>query len=206
MDEKPLKQELSEQYPEHHMMFDAPEYSDKKLTDRQRDTMEKIDKFVDKVVKESRLVFHAALDEQPVLSPPFREELVRHLVVNQLDMPSFKLRFGDDAQKMLREVGLDGRINQVAGESGVLLIQLPKPLAQFWRKGKGQFKFNKDDPESVDLGEDIIPWGTIYQKVLPVVWEARDKSPEETGLYFQRINKVAEHDPEQYYYVWLLDG
>lgn len=39
---------------------------------------------------------------------------------------------------------------------------------------------------------------------MPVIWEMRGYYEDEKGLSFDRLNGVGEHDPEKFYYVWLM--
>jgi hypothetical protein len=139
------------------------------------------------------------LDTLPVSNEHQREKIIKYIKEKRLDYPTFKLRFGREADKMLETVGLEPRFGQEP-RKGVLLFQLPKPLAKFWRKGSE----DKDD-KGMDMQGTVIEWGKIYRSVTPVIWRTLDEYYESEGLDLDRINAVGEHDPNRYYYVWLLD-
>ena len=49
-------------------------------------------------------------------------------------------------------------------------------------------------------------WGIFYETLMPVVWDAVGKEECEGSLNFYRINDVGVHDPDRYYYLWIVTG
>jgi len=82
----------------------------------------------------------------------------------------------------------------------LLVFQLPKPLAQFWWKGGADSWGNLAE----DINDTAIEWGHFYRELMPVVWETQGRHENESGLYFQRVNDIGEHDPKKYYYIWEI--
>ncbi|MBM4402644.1 MAG: hypothetical protein FJ044_05360 [Candidatus Cloacimonetes bacterium] len=123
---------------------------------------------------------------------------IREFLQNHgMEYPDFVFRFGREAEDLLNSVGLDFTVNKpIPKDKGVLLFQLPKPLAKFWEKSS----YRKE------IGGTAIEWGKFYDQLMPAVWEVRDRFEwEDNKLFFERLNESGEHDPDEYYYVWLVE-
>lgn len=83
----------------------------------------------------------------------------------------------------------------------VLTFQLPKPLAAYWEKGKGDW-----GEAGIEIDNSVIPWGTIYRNVLPIVWEELRDLENSTLINFQRSYSIGTHDKFKYYYVWEISN
>ena len=97
----------------------------------------------------------------------------------------------------MEEYGLDIETN---GQNLLLVFQLPKPLSQFWWKGGA----DSWGDLSEDVQDTVIEWGHFYRELMPIVWEEQGRHENESGLDFQRVNGVGEHDPKKYYYIWEM--
>lgn len=140
------------------------------------------------------------------MRPEIREFLMQH----GLTFPEYKFRFGEEGRKMLDELGIGEDVCALHGAEGVLIFQLPKPLAEYWWKSSARLdssslheRDNYRKPE--DYGGMVIEWGKIYSNVMPAVWEVVDRYNSEGDIRFDRINDVGQHDPKEYYYVWVVE-
>jgi len=182
-------------------IFDEP--TREGLTDYQLSVTEVVNSYCASAAYEVMTRFWKEFDALVQYRDGGGEKIREYLREKGLDCPKFKLRFGESAKEMLRTLDLKKDwLSDSEIERGVLLFQLPKPLAQYWRKGIGEW-----GEGGVDVSDQppVIPWGTIYRGVMQSLWDMETYWKEDKGLVLDRINRVGEHDSAQYYYVWLLD-
>jgi hypothetical protein len=130
-----------------------------------------------------------------LLEEPGGEKLLGFVQEKGLDTPSFTLRFGDESVKLLEELGLSDAIDSKSASHGVLVFQLPRPLAKFWNKG------GKDDDEEY---KDLVKRGKIYRSVSKLTNYLVEEYAKDDILHLGRVNPVAKHDSDKYYYVWSV--
>ena len=53
------------------------------------------------------------------------------------------------------------------------------------------------------LGDMVIGWGSIYDRVISTFQNAVGEYAGKSPVDFERINEAGEHDPDEYYYVYL---
>ena len=127
------------------------------------------------------------------------QKIIDYLLEKKFDLPNFTITHGVRAEETLKEIGLDGKIEE---KNLLILFQLPKPLSFFWWKG------GADSWGS--LAEDIkgssTEWGHFYRELMLVVWEMQGYYENEKGLCFNRLNEIGEHDPLKFYYVWEISA
>jgi hypothetical protein len=118
-------------------------------------------------------------------------------IEKELDLPKITITNGKKAQEMLEELGFEDRISP---ENIILVFQLPKPIANFWWKGKSRLNTSWEK----ETNGIVLEWGKIYRGLIPTVWELINKYEEEGNLEFWRINEIGEHSADEYYYIWEI--
>lgn len=156
-----------------------------------------------------------------------------------LTYPSFELLVGDSAEEFAEETGLEANFAVEALEegAGLLVFQLPPPIAQYWWKYSRMLEVPKElrAPARVDadfrydieedyramqerlrslgislagteegLGSSAIEWGFVYTEVMHAFYEKFDDLVDEVPVVMERINHCGQHDPDAYYYCWLV--
>ena len=108
----------------------------------------------------------------------------------------------------------------------IYVFNLPKPLAEYWHKGKID-----SSQQGVEAEGAPNEWGKLYREKLPTVWFIKDytegkryradiekdypallphaesldslqRDLRKVGGAHYRVNKLKQHDPKAYYYVW----
>jgi hypothetical protein len=135
------------------------------------------------------------------------DKIIDFLKEKELDLPKFALHSSMVAEELLdNDLGLEdynGCIDyEIKNREGKIIIvfNLPKPLAQFWWKG-GTESWGS---AGADIEASGIEWGDFYRELMPTVWETQGLYANEKGLNFERINFVADHKPDKYYYIWQV--
>ncbi len=159
--------------------------------------LEKIRTFCHEVSQEYKEEFLSLLEryekERHLISP----KIMDYLLKKRFDLPQFIISHGERANELLSDFGFEAKID----DSNLLLVfQLPKPLAQFWWKGD----IGSQGEMSEKIDNAAIEWGRFYRELMPIIWEAQGRHENENDLDFYRINKLGEHDPKKYYYVWEI--
>ncbi len=128
------------------------------------------------------------------------DRTLTYLEESGLTDPNFKFRLGAEADILLGELGLGTGKPEISSDNGVLVFNLPKPLAKFWWKSDslpGLASHRKP------LGS-VIEWGGIYYDLMPIVWNITEEFELGNHLIFDRINGLGQHVPDSYYYVWKV--
>lgn len=171
--------------------------SEEELTIEMKRCLEKTRTFCNELSEDFKQTFLSLLDQYRKERRQISQKIVDYLLEKNFVLPNFTIANKEQAQALLEEYGLSGEVNE---QNLLLVFQLPKPLAQFWWKG-GADSWG-------DLAEDIndtaIEWGHFYRELMPVVWEEQGRHENESGLDFQRVNGVGEHNPKKYYYIWKM--
>ena len=141
--------------------------------------------YVDSVIDDlGKLYIH---NKAPgVLTPSFFKKIYEKGIL----APAFDIYGKTTGDAFLSSLGIDWGIDK---NDILLVFNLPKPLAIFWRKGK-----------EVEPAKGMIQWGDIYWRNMPVIWEYVGDPPQ--GLSLQRINENGQHDANKYYYLWEVSG
>lgn len=153
--------------------------------------------FCSELSEEFRQTFLSLLERYRNERRQISQKIVDYLLEKNFDLPNFTIAHGEKVQELLEEYGLDIKTN---GQNLLLVFQLPKPLSQFWWKGGA----GSWGDHSVDMQDKVIEWGHFYRELMPIVWEEQGRHENESGLDFNRINRVGEHNPKKYYYIWEM--
>ncbi len=174
------------------------ELSDEKVLDaKMKRSLFKIRKFCKELTKEFRDTFLMLLDQYRYERRYISQRIIDYLLEKEFILPKFKIAYGRKIPELMKYINLKYEHHS----SDILLVfQLPKPLAQFWWKG-GAYSWGS---LAEDMEDIVIEWGHFYRELMPVVWELQGFYENEVGLYFCRVNRVGEHDPKKYYYVWIV--
>ena len=112
--------------------------------------------------------------------------------------PEFTITTGISTAEELNNLGFEDQIEGISADSIVVNFQLPKPLAHFWRKGKGTWGSG-----GKDMAGKTIPWGIFYRHLVQkIIWKKKEEQNEEGHLELRKINENMQHDPEKYYYLF----
>lgn len=191
--------------------LDAPTYED-----CQNAEQKKLWLAVNEYVKEASQTFHDrlvdVLVEYQYGSGEISDKILIYLERQRLIYPNFTFRFGKQGKELLKNIGLADRAEGINPDQGVLIFQLPKPLKEFWWKSTERvaehLRRGGKTPGLQDarpLEDTVIEWGKIYDQVMPAVWGVRDQYEAEGKLFYERLNQAGEHDPDEYYYVWIAE-
>ena len=159
--------------------------------------LEKTRTFCSELSEEFKQTFLSLLEQYRNERRQISQKIVDYLLEKKFDLPNFTIAYGEKVQELLEEYGLDIETN---GQNLLLVFQLPKPLSQFWWKGGA----DSWGDLSEDVQDTVIEWGHFYRELMLVVWEEQGRHENESGLDFQRVNGVCEHDPKKYYYIWEI--
>lgn len=159
--------------------------------------LDKTRMFCSELSEEFRQTFLSLLEQYRNERRQVSQKIVDYLLEKNFDLPNFTIAHGEKVQELLEEYDLDTKIN---GQNLLLVFQLPKPLSQFWWKGGA----DSWGDMSEDVQDSVIEWGHFYRELMPVVWEEQGRHENESGLDFNRVNGVGEHDPKKYYYIWEM--
>lgn len=192
--------------------LDAPTYED-----CQNDEQAKLWLAVNEYVKEASQTFHDrlvdVLIEYQYGSGMISDKILIYLEKQKLIYPNFTFRFGKQGEELLKNIGLADRAERINPDQGVLVFQLPKPLKEFWWKSTERVAEGRRRDYVIEKIKDVRPlddtaieWGKIYDRIMPTVWEVRDRYEAEGKLFYERINWAGEHDPDEYYYVWVTEA
>lgn len=127
--------------------------------------------------------------------------IIKYLKEKGLDMPKFQILAGESAVNLLDDVEYDPNI--ISYESVLVNFQLPKPLAYYWWKDKEKAVL-ETDKTLYKATPTTIEWGAFYEKLMPVVHDLLESNYLDDKVYFRRVNALGHHDPEKFYYLWVL--
>ena len=170
---------------------------EKKLSAELKVCLNRTREFCSELSENFRLRFLSLLEKYRNERRPISQKIVDYLLEKNFNLPQFAIAHDAKATEMLLDFGLHPEI----GDQKLLLsFQLPKPLAQFWRKGGA----NSWGYGSKDMEDRVIEWGHFYRELMGEVWHMQGYYENEKGLDFYRLNDVGEHDPKKFYYVWEM--
>ncbi len=144
-----------------------------------------------------RQTFLTSLEQHRNGRSKISPKVIDYLLDKSFDLPDLTIAHGKGAEGLLKEFNLN---NKIGDQYLLLVFQLPKPLAQFWWKGR----LGSCEDSSEDVHGSVIEWGYFYRELMPIVWREQGYYEDEYDLGFSRINKLGEHDPKKYYYVWKM--
>lgn len=166
--------------------------------------------FVTDMAKRYEKAFLSMLREYQEQNPQMSDKIIDFLQLHGLTLPSFKIYDPDNAKAALSNmhhaynqlIGLDPEVdgrnsdnqlhfacNSIDPNSLLLVINIPKPLAQFWWK-----TWMAKEPKTNE-------WGVLYESLMPVIWNSVDESYK-FGIDLCRINAVGVHHPQHFYYIF----
>jgi hypothetical protein len=164
-------------------------FDEKMLRKESADALEEWRREAEDCLENWKKAFGELADEDSKISPEIRS----YLENVKMDLPTFDVYTGDDANYQLYNIGFPHE--SIRPGNFLVVFNLPKPLSHYWWKGEA----GKHIPPEKRSKGMVIEWGKLYQGLMPVLWKSRDKL---SGLH--RINKGGEHDPRHYYYLWEL--
>lgn len=185
-------QELLKQKPMDRVVFSPGE-----LDERQTYLVPKLECFIAKAEKEIAASFENLIENYEKVIGEMPKEILEYLKEKNLMFPKFSLLVGNRAQKFLDSVDYN-----VDVEGKILMIfNLPKPLAKFWWKGDVEGSTAGVNSEVDGAG---IEWGYFYHNIMPTVWENVGFLECESDVYIERLNGIGDHDPDSFYYIWMV--
>lgn len=146
-------------------------------------------------------------DQSKVVDPDGRVK--DFLIKHKMTKPWFMVMDKEGAKSFLKEFYLSPIERGTDVDSSfIVLFNLPKPLEQWWKKGKGSWGGEYDDIHGM-----AIEWGRYYRESMLVVWDELDVEDEngqslkgvDWDFFVNRLNAVADHVPGWYYYVWQFN-
>lgn len=167
------------------------------LSPELKSCLDKTKIFCNELAEEFKQKFLSLLDQYGNERRQISPKIVEYLLEKKFDIPNFNIAYGSRAKELLEEYGFSDEIND---QSLLLVFQLPKPLAQYWWKGGTESWGSMAE----DVEGAAIEWGHFYRELMPIIWEAQGRHENESGLAFNRINNVGEHNPKKYYYIWKI--
>ncbi len=127
-------------------------------------------------------------------SGTFSEEEIRDITRQEKDMLSIEIYDSHDlAQSRLRDFGYSKAAEQILPDETLLVIHLSEPMREKFPEEPG-----------LDLSHQQKVWKEIYEQTIPQLWRLRDTFADQFGVHIERINPVATHDPNNYYYLWVV--
>jgi hypothetical protein len=167
------------------------------LSNEQKVLLEKIRTFCVKTSGDFKEQFWYLLQKYREEKQKISQRIIDYLESKSFDLPQFIITHGKRAQDLLRELGF--KDYTVSPRSLLVILQLPKPLSQFWWKGGvGSWGDKAQDVTGV------IEWGHFYRELMPIIWSNIDYYEEHEGVKIDRINPKAKHEPKKYYYIWQI--
>ncbi len=186
-------------FDEEPMKYNIKEYGidESKLTEEQKEILEKIRHFARETSKVYRRVMRLLMQAYKHKNPNFTDKLISRIMEKGYDLPDFSL-YGDVAAAEFLQSNPELGIDELSEGSFLVNFNLPKPFGRFWYKG-GQ------GSKSIPVKEGEIEWGDFYRRSMPVIWRAVDRAMMQ-GLYLHRLNEFGQHDYKKYYYLWEAIG
>jgi hypothetical protein len=169
------------------------------LTDRERELLDEVLQFLGETSTGFRKEMWQILNYFREHSTAFTERIYQEVLERGYDSPKFTVFDKTGGDEFLKEIG----VNDEVRNGGLMIVfNLPKPLAQWWWKGEGDWG---------DLSEEVhgmsTEWGIMYREVLPVIWEHKDEVDynADSPIELYRINGIGAHDPLKFYYIWEVN-
>ena len=120
-------------------------------------------------------------------SDAFTPEMERKMKEKGYDLPRFAIKDGESAQQFIEEIGASEWWD-LRGNAVLLTYKLPPPISRCWNR-------------SAANSNRGVEWAYFYRGITPVIQQNVKFAERESGLTFDRINRMGHHHPE-YYYVW----
>ncbi len=168
----------------------------KELTEETEGCLNKAREFCSDLSEDFKQKFTDLLDEYRSNQRQLSQKIIDYLLEKKFDLPNFTIAHGRQASELLKDLGFN---NEIQDNNLLLVLQLPKPLSQFWWKGGGD-----SWGSAAKDAEGTVEWGHFYRELMPVVWGQHGYYEDERGLNFDRINDLGEHNPKKYYYIWEM--
>lgn len=130
-----------------------------------------------------------------------RKKVLNKLETLGLNKPQFTITRGSKFAELSDEINFEQKTKTIdyKDDDLILIYRPPKPLDQFWRKGSASWV-----DQGIEVEEQIINWGKIYQAVTEQIWGLMDIYHDSRGLKLMRINPIGVHEPFKYYYIWKV--
>ena len=167
--------------------FDAPNLEN--IGETEKDKLNILREMTKRIMTSMQKRMKAMLSGQQNLNEKDVARIIETVERLEMDKSKITVRFGGEAIKLAKEMEIENMINiEEAKKDGLVIMQLPKPLAKYWNRGDG--------------GAKKVNWGRIYGQLYDEFWQGVEYA-KDNGLYLKQQNKPGIHDPKKYYYVFV---
>lgn len=171
--------------------------SDSKEKDRLRQSVEQ---FTKRLIENFQHSFHILFEKYQQTHPLPLDKILLFLKERELDRPKFDFYPPPHAKQAAKLLGFDVDLHS---QEGVLKLCLPKPIAQYWWKGKSSAWID-DQNRSIDINHSALEWGFFYRELVPPLWKEQRREHAEGELDILRINPHGVHDPKHFYNLYRV--
>ena len=136
------------------------------------------------------------------------DKILNYLEAHKMLYPRISVLLGSEADKAIKEY--DFYHEPIQNTEALIVFRLPKQLDNFWWKSSRLTNeaIRTDEQASISnnaqLNGQVIEWGTIYDQIMPTVWNIRNSFIDESKIDFERLNEFGQHDVDNYYYLWVV--
>lgn len=137
------------------------------------------------------------------------DKILNYLEAHKMLYPRMSVLFSGEADVAIKKYGFSHP--PVQEREALIIFRLPKQLDNFWWKSSqlANESIRKNEQElayadASQLNRQVIEWGTIYDQVMPAVWDTRNSFIDENKIDFERLNEFGQHNIDNYYYLWLV--
>lgn len=174
------------------------EIDEYQLTLESQDCLDLCMDFASAITASFRSDFTFLLEEYRKEHPVLTNAIYNYAKENDgFSLPEFKILDAKFADIFLNNINWQGE--RPGNDHFLLVFQLPKFLANFW--WKSEYTSSDKIPSTP---HSQVNWGDFYYALMPVVWEEIDAYEYNHGLYLNRINDFGQHEPKNYYYMWIV--
>ena len=187
------------------------ELAGQELNPEQTKLMRELTDFLDDVSSKFKEQFWHVMDRKSMTRPEISARIKQFILEHGFDVPYFRIMGREAGENYLQQVVApeylhpehsdeeDEREYKIGDDSVMMIFDLPKPVAQYWKKAEGG-PWSRGLPEK-NVGPEVVPWGYFYRRMIDTVRKAVDAEDREGKLHIRRIRSVA-HAPLQHYYIF----
>jgi hypothetical protein len=167
-------------------------FSEKETREEKAHLVRQIEQFIIHLTREWQREIWPYIYKDPRISKKMRAYIKEH----GLDLPTFHVYTADAADEYLDAVLPGAHLNE--NDNFLVVFNLPKPLAQYWKKGDSE----EWEDDSSDMRGMVVEWRKLYREMIPYVWGQLQDQQDYEGLHIRRINDIHVHSPKDFYYIW----